>query len=114
MKYFKRSEFACNCGCGFSTVDYELAEVLDELREHFGQPITITSGCRCPSWNKKVGGEPKSKHMEGIAVDIQVRNINPNIVYSWLNSKYPNTYGLGLYSTWVHVDVREEKARWKK
>lgn len=114
MKYFKREEFACGCGCGFSTVDYELAEVLDDLREHFGQPITITSGCRCSTHNKAVGGEPKSKHMEGFAADIKVRNVNPNIVYSWLDSKYPDKFGLGLYSSWVHVDVRPTRARWIK
>lgn len=114
MKYFKREEFACNCGCGFSTIDYELAEVLDNLREHFGQPIEITSGCRCPTWNKLSGGESKSKHLEGIAADIKVRNVNPKLVYSWLDAIYPTKYGLGVYPSWVHIDVRTVKARWNK
>jgi uncharacterized protein YcbK (DUF882 family) len=114
MKYFKREEFACKCGCGFDDIDEELVDVLDDLREHFGQPVTITSGCRCSKHNKAVGGEPKSKHMEGIAADIKVRNVNPNIVYSWLDNKYPNKYGLGLYKSWVHVDTRRQRARWNK
>ena len=114
MKYFKQKEFACNCNCGFDDIDEGLVEVLDDLREHFGQPITITSGCRCASWNKKVGGEKDSKHMLGIAADFKVRNVSPNIVYSWLDHKYPDKYGLGLYSSWVHLDVRPTKARWKR
>lgn len=30
MKYFKRNEFECKCGCSFDTVDFELAEVMDD------------------------------------------------------------------------------------
>ena len=40
-KYFSRSEFSCNCGCGFDTVDFELIQMLDGLRENFDKPIHI-------------------------------------------------------------------------
>ncbi len=114
MKYFKRAEFACNCGCGFSAVDVELLEVLEDVREHFNQPITINSGCRCEAHNKAVGGEVRSKHTQGIAADFVVRGVSPAKVHQYLVGKYPNEYGIGLYKTWVHLDVRGEKARWEK
>ena len=53
-KHFKREEFACKCGCGFDVVDVELLEVLEELRELCGQPITINSACRCKNHNQSV------------------------------------------------------------
>ena len=112
MKYFKRSEFECFCGCGFNTVDYELAEVVDKLREHFNAPVFITSGCRCEAHNKAIGGAKSSKHMLGIASDLKVAGVNPTQVYDYLNKEYPNKYGIGLYRTWVHIDIRADKARW--
>lgn len=112
MKYFKRKEFACKCGCGFDTVDYELAEVLDDLREHFGKPAIINSGCRCVKHNESVGGAKSSKHLFGIAVDVRIRDVAEEDVYEYLNVKYNTKYGLGLYNGRVHIDVRKNRARW--
>ena len=113
MKHFKRSEFACKCGkCESIAVDYELVEVLDDLREHFGRPVVVTSGYRCIEHNRAIGGAESSKHMLGIASDIRCVGVTPNAIYNYLDGKYPNKYGLGKYNAWVHVDVRQDKARW--
>ncbi len=113
MKYFKRSEFKCKCGnCKFDTVDYELVKVLDELREHFNAPTTITSGCRCTSHNASIGGAKSSYHLYGKAADIKVSGSTPPMVYEYLDNKYPDKYGIGKYAGWVHIDVRTDKARW--
>lgn len=112
-KNFKRSEFKCKCGnCTFEAVDVELLEVLEDLRAWADGPITITSGNRCADHNSAVGGAPGSKHVSGIAADIKVADISTEEVYRYLDSKYPNKYGIGLYDNWVHIDVRSEKARW--
>ena len=114
MEYFSRSEFACKCGCGFNTVDYELARVLDELRENFSSPVNVTSGCRCISHNHAIGGASKSQHLYGRATDIQVSGIDPEEVYEYLTEKYEYKYGLGLYDNFVHIDTRCTKVRWSK
>lgn len=111
MKHFKKKEFECKC-CGVSIVDVELGDVLDDVREHFNAPTIITSGYRCEKHNKAVGGALNSQHMYGIASDIQVKGYTPVQVHKYLTEKYPNKYGIGLYSGWVHIDVRENKARW--
>jgi uncharacterized protein YcbK (DUF882 family) len=111
MKFFEKKEFACKC-CKVAIVDVELADVLDDVREYFNAPVTITSGYRCEKHNKAVGGAPKSQHCEGIAADIKVSGKAPSEVYKYLNEKYPNKYGIGLYASWTHIDVRETKARW--
>ncbi len=54
-KNFKRSEFACKCGCGFDTVDAALIIVLQSIRDQFGA-LVVNSDCRCDSHNKSVGG----------------------------------------------------------
>lgn len=112
---FSRSEFKCNCGeCGQDTVDYALLNVLQRLRDYYNLGITITSGNRCPAYNRSVGGAKNSSHVTSKAADIQVSTVRPEDVYSLLDQWYPNTYGIGLYNSWVHIDVRDQRARWNK
>ena len=114
-QWFKREEFSCKCNCNFSTVDAELLLVLDELREHFGKPVKITSAARCVSHNHAVGGSAKSKHLQGLACDVQVEGIKPAKVYRYLTTEYPHKYGFGLYVDFVHCDVRSDgPARWNQ
>lgn len=111
-KFFKRSDFACKCGCGFQTLDVELADVILDLRLYFNDPAFINSGCRCPKHNKHERGSSKSKHMQGIAVDIRFQNIHADRIADYLEMKYLNQYGIGRYRGRTHMDVRPIKARW--
>lgn len=109
--HFQESEFACRC-CGETKPNSELMAVLQMVRIHFNKPVIITSSYRCPKHNKAVGGADKSKHLEGIAADIQVKEIDPSEVHHFLCSIFPNHYGIGSYNTFTHIDVRPTKARW--
>ena len=114
-KHFSSEEFACKCGCGYDNMSPKLIQVLEELREVYNAPITINSGCRCEKWNIHEKGTKDSQHLLGTAADIVVKGVSPYKIYQYLNSKYKNKYGIGLYSTWVHIDVREgNAARWSK
>ena len=112
--HFKRYEFACKCGCGFAAMDEELIGVLEDVRKRFkSKPVTITSGCRCATHNFKVGGQPDSYHIRGMAADFRVKGIDPSAVSEYLRSAYPGIYGIGQYPSWTHIDVRpDQEARW--
>ncbi|MDW7746568.1 D-Ala-D-Ala carboxypeptidase family metallohydrolase [Halomonas sp.] len=111
-RHFKRAEFACSCGCGFDTVDQGTLEILEAVRTHFGAPVIVTSGCRCPAHNATVGGVPNSQHVLGRAADIKVRNAAPLTVRDYIARHFPQA-SLGLYATFVHVDTRSNgPARW--
>jgi len=112
-KYFRRAEFACKCGCGFAAVDAELLDVLTGLRETYDKPIKITSACRCPAHNAKVGGASSSMHTRGMAADIVVEGFSPAKIEQYLLGKYPGKYGIAASTTFTHIDVREQAARWK-
>lgn len=116
VKHFKRSEFACKCDkhCNGYPVepDEQLVKLLDDIREHFGVPVTINSGIRCKAHNAAVGGASASQHMKGTAADIVVNGIDPKAVAAYAETLLPNTGGIGIYNTFVHVDVRKTKARW--
>ncbi|MGL5085234.1 MAG: D-Ala-D-Ala carboxypeptidase family metallohydrolase, partial [Clostridium sp.] len=108
-KYFKRKEFACKCGCGFDCVDVELLDLLTSVREFFGKPVTITSACRCPEHNAKVGGAKGSQHKFAKAADIQVKGLTPQEVQKALDEFLPSDkFGMGYGKTFTHLDVREK------
>lgn len=110
---FTRAEFKCNCGrCDYDTIDCELIDVVQDVRTHFDRPVTITSGNRCPAYNKSVGGSTGSYHIRGRAADIVIAGISSAEVFAYLDSKYPNKYGLGKYDAFTHVDTRTGKGRW--
>jgi uncharacterized protein YcbK (DUF882 family) len=49
---------------------YLVDNLLDKVREEYGNPITVNSGYRSPEVNKAVGGAKTSQHLTGCAADI--------------------------------------------
>lgn len=132
---FSRSEFNCECGCGFDTVDYKLVVILQESVDYFETKynskvsVIITGGNRCVEHNEEVQKlyvknykphSSKSTHTEAKAADHKHYYIKdgtriqipPEEVYDYYDKKYPNRHGVGLYSNRVHVDSRNSKNRW--
>lgn len=61
-------------------------EVLDFIRDKWGQPLLVSSGYRVPQLNAAVGGAPTSDHQNGLAVDIKLP--------SWSKRKLSELYHL--------------------
>lgn len=95
----------------------QLANNLQVLRDHINKPININSGYRSPSHNKNVGGSKNSYHMKGMAADIVVNGMRPSEVGATLISLTIEGKitkgGLGIYSTFVHYDIRGTFKRFK-
>lgn len=110
---FRVREFACKDGSDVVFVSSKLVEVLQAIRDHFKAPVTINSGYRSVSYNKKIKGAQFSQHQYGTAADIQVEGVEPEEVYAYAEKLMPKTGGIGLYDTFTHVDVRTARSRWK-
>ena len=75
---FERSEVAdakhiCNVITSFEVRDSILAlteNVLQPLRDAWGEPLKVNSGYRCKALNAAVDGVPTSQHVKGEAADI--------------------------------------------
>lgn len=113
--HFKVSEMACKDGSGIVLVHPWLPPVLEKIREKLGgAPIIINSGFRTWAHNKSVGGAPSSYHLYGIAADIQVPGYLPITVARAASSVLGDSGGVGLYSSFVHVDCRVNRYRFDK
>lgn len=106
---FTPKEIACR-GTGKLLVNEDALDKLQALRDKVGKPFHVNSGYRSPEHNSAVGGAPNSKHMEGIAFDISLSNLDRQILYQEAMAHGFN--GIGQYPSFMHIDTRQNKARW--
>lgn len=115
-KNFSRAEFACKC-CGKIVVEPRLVEALQRLRDLANMPIRVISGYRCKEHNTKVGGAKNSYHTKGVAADIVIDDLSVAQMYRLAEEieEFHNG-GIGAYPDdgFIHVDVRDGRARWAK
>ena len=117
---FSRNEFACKgVGCcgGSSPINKDLVKALQNLRDLAGVPLSISSGFRCLTHNRNVGGASKSFHTLGDAVDVLIPEGFTIGKIEELARRVQafKMGGIGLYSGWIHLDVRTNgPARWDK
>lgn len=118
---FKVSEFACHDGTpvpeGYYSNVSLLMKNLQVLRDYIGLPVFISSGYRTPSWNAKQPGAVKnSYHLRAMAADIKVVGKSPlqvkQAIEQLIETGQMMQGGIGLYPTFVHYDIRGERARW--
>lgn len=81
-KNFQPQEFSCKCGkcSGYPSYMKKVElEHLQSIRDHFGKPMTITSGLRCTHENTRVGGSANSGHLKGYAADFYISGITDSV-----------------------------------
>ena len=89
-------------------------EVLEPLRQHYGQPIRITSGYRCPALNEAVGGVGNSQHMLGEAADLSVPS--EEVAREWFQWIVRHTefdqllfeHSRRLRNRWLHISCKPD------
>lgn len=124
-KHFTYYECVCPC-CDRLKITpgfYKHMELLEQMRENLGFPIIINSGYRCPDYNVFIGGAKQSWHML-FATDIRPAWVPGYAVMDeeeWIKrlqamreeAEKLKFGGIGTYGTFIHLDLRPEKTRWK-
>lgn len=100
---FLPSELACN-GTGELKVETDLLVLLTRMRNELGGPLIVNSCYRSPSWNEKVGGAKNSQHLISCAADLRATRWGVKRLEGLARDH--GAAGIGLYDTFVHVDVR--------
>lgn len=107
IKYFRKAEFRCKCGCGASDMEEKLVRTADKVREYFGSPITVSSGRRCAKHNASasVNGVSNSRHLSGKAMDFCVRGLSASMVLDYVQKLPEIRYAYAIDRNFVHMDV---------
>ena len=86
MKYFTINELCASATalregidnrpnkCAYHLLHVLVDQLLDPIREAWGEPIVVSSGYRCKELNTLIGGVKNSHHMLGCAADIIAGN----------------------------------------
>lgn len=109
---FKVEEFACSDGSDPIFIAPKLVTILQKIRNHFGKPVIINSAYRTVGKNNAVGGVARSQHLYGTAADIHIVGVSPKEIAKYAETLLRSSGGIGIYSTFTHIDVREVKSRW--
>ena len=120
VSYFKISEFDSKDGAEMpSDVKMNVIELIDNLnvlRQELGSPLYVNSGYRSPEHNKNIGGSINSQHLTGKAADIRSNEYTPKQIKEKIEELIKvgkmKQGGLSAYNTFVHYDIRGNKARW--
>jgi uncharacterized protein YcbK (DUF882 family) len=109
IRHFTRDEFACKCGSQFCDgfpvePSRKLVRLANCLRDHFGSPVLVSSGIRCPRHNAAVGGVANSRHLTGSAMDFWVDGITSAEVLEYAN-RLPIRYAYAIDENYIHMDV---------
>ena len=115
-KHLSWKELECNNGVAYPhrfIYDgrvFELAQVFEDIRHLCGdKPITVISAYRTPEWNKRVGGARLSQHVQGRALDLKPpKGFTVLEFFRLIKANYKDfgIHGIGLYPTFVHIDIR--------
>ena len=106
--------------CHITALENLCQRCLEPVRQHFGMPIQVNSGYRCPQLNARIGGAPTSQHMKGEAADITIpRRYWPfcytskeqiaRLLFTWMKDNVDLDQLILEHSAaswWVHVSCR--------
>ena len=86
-----------------------LVPALDAVRAELGHPMRLTSIYRNAAYNSCIGGVENSQHRKCMAADCVVSAVSNTALHEAAKRARESgafTGGIGLYSTFVHIDVR--------
>lgn len=92
-----------------------LVAAMDAIRAEIGAPVRITNCYRAPAYNACVGGVSASQHLRFRAADLVCRSGRTG---DWadaakvVRSRGVFSGGIGIYRSFVHVDVRGHPVTW--
>ena len=91
-----------------------VAEMLQEIRDHFTSPVIVHSGFRCRGLNTAIGGSAYSQHVKGEAADFHVLGVPLGRVFDWVRNESGIKYGQLILEgvaadkpTWLHISLGE-------
>lgn len=111
---FTKSDTATRYRINNAITDWEVRDniialvenLLQPLRDAWGNPLFINSGYRSKELNAKVGGVATSQHCKGQAADV---GCSDPLALARLVKKLGLTYDqMGVYPTFVHLSYKDE------
>ena len=72
--------------------------ILQPIRDHFGQVVSVSSGYRSPELCVAIGSSTKSQHARGEAADFEIFGVSNKELADWINENL--TYDQLILEYW--------------
>lgn len=106
-KNFKEHEWSCKCGCNQPhQMHPHVMALVQELREAYGAPLTLTSAWRCENHPAEAKKKTPGQHNKGTAVDISVSSGSMAYKLIVMGLELGAT-GFAYGNGFVHLDWRD-------
>ncbi len=127
-------ELVCKCKdpeCNVTILDNEpIIQIVQGVCDYFKRKykvkkvtLLIGRGASCYVYNRLPvseggpGSNDSSQHPRACAIDFKIllpsgEQVPTKEIYDYLDKKYPDSLGLGLYDGFNHADGRAVKGRW--
>ena len=102
-RYFQPHEVACK-GTGQILINEMALAALDNLRTLLGHSVSLSSAYRSSYHNAKVGGAPRSSHLEGHAFDVRLKGKDKETIRKVAEQVGFKGFGM-RYQTFIHIDM---------
>lgn len=100
-------------------------QIMQPIREAWGDSIIVSSGYRCPKLNTAVGGSKTSQHMTGAACDFSAKDKNKNgelfrLIECMLKQKKISCrqliweYGSKTCPRWIHISCQDKQHQYRQ
>jgi len=114
--FFTEEEMRCQCGCDQDGMHSEFMEKLTSLRADWSQPMTVTSGYRCPNHPIEARKTKPGAHASGRAVDIAIQGED---AYKFLCAALGHGFtGIGVNqkgsARFIHLDDLTRDEGWPR
>ena len=76
--------------------------ILQRIRDHFGQVVSVSSGYRSPELCVAIGSSTKSQHARGEAADFEIFGVSNKELADWINENL--TYDQLILEYWKESD----------
>lgn len=95
-----------------------VARQLEIIRSYYNKPMFISSGFRTKELNTLLKGSKTSQHMQGLAVDINLKSKNENKLFFNLVNKLIQENKIKVYQLideynykWVHIGFSQNNPK---
>lgn len=92
----------------YTKININIVCAAQDIRDHFGSGVGVSSSYRSPSYNKSQKGATASEHILGNALDIYPINGNVKKLKESVK-EIRVSGGIGFYKTFVHIDEGKKR-----
>ena len=110
LRGLPRLKIKLNASVTLTGTNAKVLEIAERVAFDMGRQLTTNSAFRTPELNRRCGGSPGSKHLEGLAMDIRTMEMtnDEKVELVRLCASY-GALAFGFYNRFIHFDIHSKR-----